>query len=150
MLKIAVVVPAEAGAFRPEGLFDGVRQFGILVHAQQQVDLRDFLQQVARIPLAEAAGDGQHFAAAGFLVLGHFQNRIDGFLLGRIDKTAGIDQQNIRFLRPVGQEEAPVLQQAQRRFGIHPVLVASEGNGPNGIRHMTRFPFCFLVSHEGV
>ena len=59
-------------------------------------------------------------------------------------------QQNIRFLRPVGQEEAPVLQQAQRRFGIHPVLVASEGNGPNGIRHMTRFPFCFLVSHEGV
>ena len=33
--------------------------------------------------------------AADFLVLGHFENGVDGFLLGRIDEAAGVDDEHV-------------------------------------------------------
>ena len=52
------------------------------------------LLDIAAIALHQAAGDNQLLRAADPLVLRHFQDRVDGFLLGGIDETTGVDDQD--------------------------------------------------------
>ena len=118
-----------------QGPADHGRQASVLVDAQEQVDLGKLLQEILLIPLGQAAGDHQQAALSGFRELRHFEDRVDGFLLGGIDEPAGIDHEDIRFLRPGSEDETVLLQQAEGGLGVHPVLVAAEGNDAYGICH---------------
>ena len=96
LLKIAQIVLTGVNRFALQGFPDSVRQGGILINAQQQVDFRHLFQQILLIPLGKASGDNQQSALTGFLVFCHLENGIDGFFLGWINESAGIDHQNIR------------------------------------------------------
>ena len=62
------------------------------------IDLGHVFPDIAAVALDQAAGHDQPLRPADFLVLRHLQNRVDGFLLGRIDETAGVDDQDIRLI----------------------------------------------------
>ena len=59
------------------------------------------------------------------LVVCHLQNGIDGFLLGAFDKAAGIDDDDLRFLR-ILCDLIFILQHTQHDFRIHTILVTTE------------------------
>ena len=53
------------------------------VGAEDGVHFRHILLDVGAITLDQAAGDDQPLRSAGLLVLGHLEDRVDRFLLGR-------------------------------------------------------------------
>ena len=143
MFVIAEIITAQAGtAFPAQRFHDRCGQFRVLVYTEEHVDLGNLFQQVPGVTLAEAAGDHKYFAAPGLLVFSHIQDRVDGFLLGRIDKSAGIHQQDISLCGIFRQQKAVFRQQSEGRFRVDPVFVAAEGNRSDSISHETPFPSC--------
>ena len=140
MLEIAEIVLPAGRTLAPERLFDCRGKIRILVDTEKQVDFRDLFEQVLRVTLGEAAGDYQQPASSGLFILRHIQDRVDGFLLGGVDEPAGINQQDIRLLRILCQFETLCFQKAQGGLGVHPVLVAAEGNGAHRICHEIVLP----------
>ena len=132
-----------------QSLLDPVRQGGILIDAQQQINLRQLGHQILFIALAEAARDDEEPALSGLLIFRHLQNRVDGFLLGGIDKAAGIHHQNVRLGRVGNNPEPPVPQQTQRSLRIHPVFIAAQGNSAHRICHGEEF-LLFLSFRESI
>ena len=65
------------------------------VGADERVDFRQICLDIAAVALHQAAGDDQLLRAAGLLVLGHLENGVDGFLLGGVDETAGVDDEDV-------------------------------------------------------
>ena len=111
-----VRAPASRPAFAQAG--DAVEFVG----ADERIHFGHVVADVAAIALHQAAGDDQLLGAADFLVLGHFEDGIDGFLLGGIDEAAGVDHQHVglvgmrRQLVPAGHKLA------HHDFAIHEVL----------------------------
>src|SRR5262249_43564111 len=66
-----------------------------LARTEDHVDLRNFLLQLVAIALRQATGDDEAPALTVLLVLRHLENRVDRFLLGRIDERAGIDDEDV-------------------------------------------------------
>ena len=138
VFAVAEVVRAGAdgrGGLPFQRFADHGGQLPVLVDAEEDIDLREFLQEVLFIPLDQAAGDHQQAALSGLLELRHFEDRVDGFFLGGVDEAAGIDHEDVGFFGPGGEDKAVLLQQAEGGLGIHPVLVAAEGNDAYGICH---------------
>ena len=129
---IGVIILAEGELLSAQGLLDGGGQLLVLIHAQDQVDLGDLVLQRVLVALAEAAGDDQQLAAAGFLVLSHLEDRVDGFLLRALDEAAGVHHQDVRLGGIAGEDVAVVCQKPQRGFGVHAVLVAAQGDHADG------------------
>ncbi|MNL03294.1 hypothetical protein D3C87_1238260 [compost metagenome] len=90
------------------------------------VDFRKLREQVALVPLDEAAGDDQ------LLVEGaQVENGTDGFPLGLVDEGAGVHQEDVG-LRFIGDEViAGLREQAQHVFGVDGVLGAAEADDSN-------------------
>ena len=107
---------------------DGVGQLIVLVHAHQQVNLGNFLQEGLLVPLGQAARHHQQPAAAGLFVAGHLQDGVDGLLLGGLNEAAGIHHQHVSLGGVAGEAEATGFEQAQGGFGVHAVLVAAQGD----------------------
>ncbi len=63
------------------------------------IDLRHLLLNLVPIPLHQTPGNNQFPRTAGLFVPGHLQNRIDGFLLGRVDETACVNHDDFRIGR---------------------------------------------------
>src|SRR5262249_25383920 len=59
---------------------------------------------------------------AGFLVLGHLQNRVHGLLLGRIDKAAGIDDNDVCVPWFVRELVAAIGQLTHHHFRVYKIL----------------------------
>ena len=76
----------------------------------------------------EAAGDDEALGAAGLLELGHFEDSVDGLLLGRVDKGAGVDHDDVRVFR-VGGKLMPFGDEiAHHDFRVDEILGAAETN----------------------
>ena len=76
------------------------------VGADQGIHFRHVRLDIAAVALDEATGHHQALRPPHFLVLGHFQNRIDRFLLGRVNKAAGVYDQDIGLIG-MGSEFMP-------------------------------------------
>ena len=141
VLEIAEIILAGGDPLSFQGPADEAGELAVLIDAQEQINLRNLLEKILFVPLGQAACHHQQAAAAGFLELGHFQNGIDGFLLGGLDEAAGVDHEDIRLFGIGGEQKAVLLQEAQGRFGIHPVLVAAQGDDAYGISQGSNAPF---------
>ena len=87
-----------------------------------RVDLRNLLLQLIAIALGHAAGDDQLAAGNLLFELGHLQNGVDRFLLGAIDKGAGVHDLHVG-LRRVGGNLVPVLLgHAEHDLGVDEIL----------------------------
>ena len=66
-----------------------------LVGPEDVIDLGNLLLDIGAIPLSQAACNHQPFAVALSFQFRHLQNRVDGFLLGRVDEAAGIHHDDV-------------------------------------------------------
>ena len=74
----------------PFGAAQEIRQLEEVPGADEDVDLGQLFAQFIAIALREASGDHQAAARRAMLQLGGGENRVDRFLLGRLDERAGV------------------------------------------------------------
>ena len=85
------------------------------------MDFHDFVA----VALDEAAGDDELFGRAGGFVAGHFEDGVDGFLLGGVDEGAGVDDEDLGLLRMGGEARAGAVEQAHHDLGVDEVFGAA-------------------------
>ena len=96
--------------------------------ANDRVHFRNVLADLVVKTFHQAPGDDQSFCFAAGLVAGHFEDRVDRFLLGAGDKRAGVHDDDVGVLR-VGSEFGPGLRQhAHHHLAIDEVLGAAEAH----------------------
>ena len=93
--------------------------------ADYGVDFRNVLADFVAIALYEAAGDDELFGRAGGFVARHFEDGVDGLLLGGVDETAGVDDEDLGLFRASGQARAGAVQQPHHHLGIDEVFGAA-------------------------
>ena len=65
---------------------------------------------------------------------GHFQDRVDRFLLGAFDERAGIDDDDVGIFGARGQFGSGPRQQAHHDFAVHQVLGAAQADEAHLLR----------------
>ena len=114
--------------FAAQRLFHSCDNLVLRGHAQKGVHFREVFRQFPAVSPGQTATHDERLELARFLILRHFQNRVDGFLLGAFDKPAGIHKDHIRFLRLRRKGIPRFPQLAEHQFRVYPVFRASEGN----------------------
>src|SRR5262249_40920294 len=84
------------------------------------------LQDVAAVALGEAARDDERPAGALLLQLRELEDRLDRFLARAIDEGAGVDDEALRILGPLGEREPGLGQHAEHQLGVDVVLRTAE------------------------
>ena len=110
---------------------------GVVGHAHDAVDFGDLVEQRVRIALREAARDEQPLQAAGLFVLRHFKDGVDGFLLGRLDEAAGVDEDRVGLGRIGDDLHAARAQHPQQVFRIHAILGAAQRDQADLFQRLT-------------
>src|SRR6185436_15772913 len=95
--------------------------------AEDAVDFRHLLEDVATVALSEAAGDDERAAGALLLQLRELQDRVDRFFARAVDEGAGVDDEALGIFGALGQRESSLGQHAEHQLGIDLVLRAAEG-----------------------
>ena len=94
--------------------------------SEHRIHFRDFLQDLLFITLCQTACHDQFLKDSRLFKLSHFQNSLNTLFLGIVDKTAGINDHNIR-LRLIIDHLMPLLcQKSQHHFRIHQILIAAQ------------------------
>ena len=91
------------------------------------VDLRQLLQNVRLIPLAETARYQNFAHLTGGLQLRRRQNGIDGLTLGAVDEAAGVDDHHVAAGAILLHGMSGLQAQGHHLLGVHPVFVAAQG-----------------------
>ena len=101
-----------------------------LAGADDGVDFGDVGDDFVAVALDEAAGDDElaGAAAGGDLVLRHFEDGVDGLLLGGVDEAAGVDDDDVGVFGVGGERGAAVVEQAHHDLGVDEVFGAAEGD----------------------
>ena len=92
------------------------------VGAHHGIDLRHLHAQVALETLHQAARHDELFGAPHLFELGHLEDGVHGLFLGRVNKRAGVDDDDVSVLGMRGQFVATGGQVAHHHLGIHQVL----------------------------
>jgi hypothetical protein len=90
--------------------------------ADYGVHFGNALADFVAVALDQAAGDDQLFCRARGFVAGHFEDGVDGLLLGGVDEGAGVDDEDFGFLGMGGQPRAGVVQHAHHHLGVNEVF----------------------------
>ena len=101
---------------------DGLHDAAPGARPHNSIGLGNIVEQFLSVALAEATRNDQAAAAAALLILGHVEHRCDGLFLGRLDKGARVDDEDIRLCRLVRDLDAVLLQDAQHDFRIDEIL----------------------------
>ena len=95
------------------------------------VDLRDVFTDFVAVALDQAAGDDDasgHWPPCESLCCDHFQDGVDGLLLGRVDEGAGVDDDDVGVLCGGGELGAVVMEEAHHDSGVDEIFRAAEGD----------------------
>lgn len=76
----------------------------------------------------EAAGDDEALGATGVFELGHFEDGVDGLLLGGVDEGAGVDDDDVGVFGVSGEFVSFRDEIAHHDFGVDEILGAAETN----------------------
>ena len=112
---------AEASGFQSCRKQDGFELSG----ADYGVDFGDVAADLVAVALDEAAGDNELAGRTGGLEAGHFEDGVDGFLLGRVDEATGVDDEDLGFFWVRGEACAGAVEQAHHDLGVDEVLGAA-------------------------
>ena len=122
-------------------LGDDFRQFGDLVRTDKGIHLRKQGGQFLPEALGQAARHDEFLVfriSPVFPGTHDVQNGIDGFLLGLVNESAGIDHHYVREFRFRSHGHAGFLQVADHDFRVNQIFGAAQGNESNGERHGSR------------
>ena len=113
---------------------EDLRHLRVLGHADDGIDLGDLLGEFLRVTLAETAGDDHALGRIIFLETHQVEDGVDRFLLGTLDESAGIDHQNVRGLRLLGNHKALSPEPPEDHLGIDQVLGTAQTDHVDGDR----------------
>ena len=117
---------------------------GVGADPHNGVDLGDLLHDLLLIALGQAAGHDDLEVGVLLLVLAGHQNIFDGLGLGRLDKPAGVDDDDVRLAR-VGHGGVAVFDAGvAENVGVHLVFGAAEGDDRN--LHRTSFIYSMFCA----
>ncbi len=121
----AVVLRVSSGG-QAGGGEDGFQFAG----ADYCVNFGDVLLDLVAVALDEAAGDDDALglSAVLLLVLDHLEDGVDGLLLGGVDETAGVDDDDLGVFGAGGELGPVVVEQAHHDLGVDEVFGAAEGD----------------------
>ena len=103
-----------------------------LAGADYGVYFRDAFLNFVAIALDEATGDDELAGAARGFVAGHFEDGVDGLLLGGVDEGTGVDDEDFGFFGMGGEAGAGAVEQAHHDLGIDEVFRATERDKAHG------------------
>ena len=92
------------------------------------VHFRNLFQNLLAEALHQASGNNQFLSGAEFLVLSHFQNRVDGFFLRGFNKTAGVDHEDLRIIGARREFVAFAGKNAHHHLAVDEVFGAAQGD----------------------
>ena len=110
----------------PEELVAVGDDLPLIGQAHDEVGFGQLRTQFISVALGQAAGDDEAPAAPVGLEVSGLQDRGDGFLFGRLDEAAGVDDDEVGLLGRIREPIAVELQKPVHPFGIHRVFRASE------------------------
>ena len=82
-------------------------EFGIIFEFDEQIGFGKRFFKLLIIPLDEASGNNQFL-----FVFGHLENGVDALLFARGDEPAGVDDDDIGFIRIVNQSVTGIIKHA--------------------------------------
>ena len=104
-------------------------QEGLLVlDADEGIDLGDFILQIFPVAFDQASHHHQFLPGIALFELGQFEDGIDGFFFGRVEKSACIDNQKVSLVGIVNQHHAGEGEFGEHLFALHQVFRASQGD----------------------
>ena len=116
--------------YRTRCLHDGAHSIdnvGIAACAEHGINFRQLLDNFLRIALHQTSGQRlRAFERTGLLELCRLQNRIDGLLLGGLDKAAGVDNGDIRLRHIIHDGHTGIRQLCQRVLAVHEIFRAAQ------------------------
>ena len=124
------VVRAQFAFAGGENIFD-------FAGADDGVHFGNLLANFVAVALDQASGDDQLLRAAEFLVFGHFEDGVHGFLLRGRDEAAGVDDEDVGFAGARRDFVAGARENAHHHLAIHEVLRASQAD-ESDFRHSVR------------
>jgi hypothetical protein len=105
------------------------------------IDLRNRFLQIAAILLDHAAGDDEPLDAAP-LPLGNLENRVDRFLLRRVNESARVDDDDVGLGKIIRNDDVRLLAQlAEHDLAVHEIFRAAEGDHPDAAERLLRGEF---------
>lgn len=108
--------------------FQWRQEFFQLARAYDGIDLRNIFADLLSEALDQASGDDEFFRLAGSFMTGHFEDGINRFLLGAVDKRAGVDDDDIGVLGAAGEFSSRASQQTHHDFAIDQVFGATQAD----------------------
>ncbi len=84
--------------------------------AYHGIHFRDIPANLVAVALHQASGDDQLGCPPPGFVARHLQNRVNRLLLGGINKTARVDNQDLRLFRTRSQARTGAIQQPHHHF----------------------------------
>ena len=98
-----------------------LRKLRIILDLHKQIHFRKLLETVFEITLDEASRNDQLLQLV-FLVVGDLQDRINRFLLGTEDESAGIDHDRFAFFQIGCVFKKRIVKESDDMFGIDQIL----------------------------
>ena len=99
---------------------------GVAANAEHRVNLRQLPLDGILIPLRKAAGHNDGAERAAFFQLSRLQDGVNGLGLGRVDKTAGVDNGNVRPVRVRNQSKPGLRHQIEHLLAVYQVFGTAE------------------------
>ena len=93
--------------------------------ADYGIDFRNVLDDFVAVAFDEASGDDQLLRRAGGFEARHFEDGVDGLLLGGVDEAAGVDDEDLGIFGACSQARAGAVQQPHHDFGVDEVFGAA-------------------------
>src|SRR5262252_4806466 len=87
------------GARRRRRTADGPDDVRYFASSEDGVDFRNFLAELVAVALRKTAGHDETLTVALCLVPRHVEDRVNRFLLGGVDESASIDDDDVRTRR---------------------------------------------------
>jgi hypothetical protein len=106
-----------------------------VARAEEMIDLGQVFLEVARVPLAQATRDDELPARPVLPVPRELEDRVDRFLLRRVDEPARVHDDDLRGARIVDVAEPRTLGDAEHDLGVDAVLRATETHEVDGPGH---------------
>ena len=129
-IALGAVALGLAGTRHTDAADDG-GQCGVGADADHGVHLGNFLNDLLLVALGQAAGDNHLEVGVFLLVLAGHEDVLDGLRLGRLNKAAGVDDDDIGLGRVAHGGVAVLDEGMAENIGIHLIFRAAEGDNGN-------------------
>ena len=123
------------GARRRRPTADGPDDVRYFASSENGVDFRNFLSELVAVALRKTAGHDEALTVAFRLMPRHVQDRVDRFLLGGVDESASIDDDDVRTRRIRREVVAGIACKPEHYLRVDEILGTPERDEPD-------FHFC--------